>query len=66
MCTTWGSRAGGGSEVKRVSMLRANVPTDEADYVQYIAGGLEVAPQLESGAPETGASEQGGEEGGRL
>jgi hypothetical protein len=25
-----------------------------------------VAPQLASGAPETGASEQGGEEGGRL
>ena len=33
---------------------------------KVIEGGLEVAPQLAGGAPETGASERGGEEGGRF
>jgi len=33
---------------------------------RWLSSSLEAAPQLASGAPETGASEQGGEEGGRL
>jgi hypothetical protein len=38
---TWGSRAGGGSKVEGVSMLRANVPTDETDSDGVIEGEIE-------------------------
>ena len=39
--TTWGTRAGGGSKVEGVSMLRSNVPTDETNSGSVIEREIE-------------------------
>ena len=38
---TWGSRAGGGSKMEGVLVLRANVPADETDSDGVIEGEIQ-------------------------